>query len=69
MSQQTSRKTGLKSSAQKVANTRYGTLPMPATQKEAGAYGKEVPPQESARKPKASRPTKADQSNADEDLM
>jgi hypothetical protein len=41
MSQQTSRKTGLKSSAQKEAYTRGGTQPMPATQHKAGAFGKE----------------------------
>jgi len=41
MSQQTSRKTGLKSSAQKEANTRHGAQPMPATQHQPGAFGKE----------------------------
>ena len=40
MSQQTSRKTGVKSSAQKAANTRHGTQPMPAAQPEPGAFGK-----------------------------
>jgi len=41
MSQQTSRKTGLKSSAKKEDNTRHGTQPMPATQHQPGAFGKE----------------------------
>lgn len=41
MSQQTSRKTGLKSSAKKEQYTRYGTQPMPATQHQPGAFGKE----------------------------
>ncbi len=41
MSQQTSKKTGLKSSAEKQANTRHGTQPMPATQPKEGAFGKE----------------------------
>lgn len=41
MSQQTSRKTGVKSSAQKEDNTRHGTQPMPATQHQPGAFGKE----------------------------
>ena len=41
MSQQTSTKTGLKSSAKKEANTRHGTQPMPATQPTPGAFGKE----------------------------
>lgn len=42
MSQQTSKKTGTKSSAQKEANTRHGARPMPATQKEPGASGKQT---------------------------
>lgn len=42
MSEQTSQKTGVKSSAQKGSNTRYGTQPMPATHKEPGAFGKEA---------------------------
>jgi hypothetical protein len=41
MNQQTSRQTGLKSSAEKDANTRHGTQPMPATQHQPSAFGKE----------------------------
>lgn len=40
MSQQTSKKTGVKSSAEKASNTRHGTNPMPATSPVPGAFGK-----------------------------
>jgi hypothetical protein len=41
MSNQTSTKTGVKSSAQKQDGTRYGTAPLPASHQEPGAFGKE----------------------------
>lgn len=41
MSQQTSSKTGLQSSAKKAQYTRPDTQPMPATQHQPGAFGKE----------------------------
>jgi hypothetical protein len=41
MSQQTSKKSGVKSSAEKQANSRHGTQPMPVTQPKPGAFGKE----------------------------
>lgn len=44
MSQQTSNKSGVKSSSQKQDNTRHGTQPMPATSPTPGAFGEE--PQE-----------------------
>jgi hypothetical protein len=39
MSEQTSKKTGVKSSAQKNAAARYGTQPLPASHQEPGAFG------------------------------
>ena len=45
MSQQTAKKTGSKSSAEKAVNTRPGTQPMSATQPTRGAFGKEPPDQ------------------------
>lgn len=41
MSQQTSNKTGVKSSAEKQDTTRHGNAPMPATSPVPGAFGKE----------------------------
>jgi hypothetical protein len=41
MSDQTSTKTGVKSSAQKEDGTRHGTAPLPASHQEPGAFGKE----------------------------
>lgn len=55
MSQQTSKKTGVRSSAQKEANTRYGTQPMPATHKEPGAFGKETDNNQSSNHQPATR--------------
>lgn len=40
MSQQSSNKTGVKSSAEKQDNTRHGNAPMPATSPVPGAFGK-----------------------------
>ncbi|HZS06432.1 MAG TPA: hypothetical protein VFD58_16455 [Blastocatellia bacterium] len=43
MGRQTSRKTGLHSSAEKARSSRHGTEPMPATSPVAGAYGRHKP--------------------------
>lgn len=39
---QTSRKSGVKSTARKMDNSRHGFAPQPASNKTAGAFGKEA---------------------------
>ncbi|HEX4951509.1 MAG TPA: hypothetical protein VFZ34_32925 [Blastocatellia bacterium] len=71
MSQQTSRKTGVKSSAQKMANSRHGTQPHPASHAEPGAFGKEPSGQISTgRQQETIKATKRQRNNkADDEIM